>query len=147
MVFEIEQIKSVQWSVEACLQAFLVVGASEWTWRSVLTIASTNLDREPLLNYTQQYNEGDDVKKWRKFTWFILVVQVLFVIWIISGVSAVSDSCDGLTGTDLDICQAGTAVGAGIGIGLILFLWGIVDVILAVIWLVTGRSGNKAQKD
>jgi len=82
------------------------------------------------------------MRNWRKFTWFILAVQALFVVWIISGVSSVSDSCSGLTGSDLDICQAGTAVGASIGVGIILFLWAVVDVILIVIWLVTGRGGR-----
>jgi hypothetical protein len=75
-------------------------------------------------------------------TWFILIVQALFVFWIIAGASSVSDSCAGLTGYDLDFCQAGTAVGASIGIGLIIVLWAFVDVILGVIWLVTGRSSR-----
>lgn len=82
------------------------------------------------------------MKSWRKFTWLILVVQVLFIVWIVTGVSSVSDSCSGLTGTDLDVCQAGTAIGAGIGVGLILVLWAVVDVILLVVWLVTGRNGR-----
>jgi hypothetical protein len=80
------------------------------------------------------------MRNWRKFTWFILIVQVLFVVWIISAGGAVSDSCEGLTGSDLEICQAGTAIGAGIGFTLILILWAIIDVILGVIWLITNRG-------
>jgi len=80
------------------------------------------------------------MKSWRKMTWFILVVQVLFLIWIISGANSAADNCAGLTGDDLTICQAGTAIGASIGIGLIIFLWAIVDVILGVIWLITNRG-------
>lgn len=76
---------------------------------------------------------------WRPMTWIILVVQVLFVIWLIAGINTVSqDTC-----TDseyADACQAGAAIGAGIGIGLIIFLWALVDVILGVIWLVTNKS-------
>ena len=58
----------------------------------------------------------------RKFTWFILAVQVLFLVWIIAGASSVSDNCNGKFGDALDACKAGTAVGASIGI--IIFLWG-----------------------
>ena len=80
------------------------------------------------------------MKNWRKLTWFILAVQVLFVIWIVSGLNSASSSCDGLTGSDLDLCQAGTAIGAGIGVGLVIFLWAFVDIILGLIWLITNRG-------
>lgn len=80
------------------------------------------------------------MKNWRKMTWFILVVQVLFIIWIVAGTSSAASNCDGLVGTDLDVCQAGTAIGAGIGMGIIIFLWAFVDIILGLIWLVTNRG-------
>ena len=85
---------------------------------------------------------GGKMRNWRKMTWFILIVQVLFVIWIVGGASSAADSCTGLSGDDLDICQAGTAIGASIGIGFIIVLWAFVDIILGVIWLVTGRSSR-----
>lgn len=80
--------------------------------------------------------------KWRVFTWVILAVNLLFLIWVISGTSSASSNCNGLTGRALSDCQAGTAVGASIGIGLIIVLWGFVDVILGVLWLVT-RPKNR----
>jgi len=80
------------------------------------------------------------MRNWRKFTWFILVIQVIFVIWIIAGASSASSNCDGLVGDELDICQAGTAIGAGLGIGIIIFLWAFVDIILGLIWLITNRG-------
>ena len=80
------------------------------------------------------------MRNWRKFTWFILVVQVIFVIWIIAGASSASNNCDGLIGDDLDICQAGTAIGASLGIGIIIFLWAFVDIILGLVWLITNRG-------
>ena len=81
------------------------------------------------------------MRSWRKLTWFILVLQVLFVYWIVAGTaSVVNESCVGLTGDDLAICEAGTAIGAGLGIGLIIFLWAAVDIILGIIWLVTNRK-------
>ena len=76
---------------------------------------------------------------WRPLTWVILTVQVLFVIWLIAGINAVSkDTCS--TSEYSDACQAGQAIGAGIGIGIVIFLWALVDVILGVIWLVTNKA-------
>lgn len=80
------------------------------------------------------------MRNWRKFTWFILALQILFIVWIVSGVSEASNSCDGEVGDMLAACEAGVAVGAGIGVGIIIFLWAFVDIILGVIWLITNRG-------
>ena len=80
------------------------------------------------------------MKNWRKLTWFILIVQALFVVWIISAGGSASSNCDGLVGSDLDACQVGTAIGAGLGIGIIIFLWAFIDIILGLIWVVTNRG-------
>lgn len=80
--------------------------------------------------------------KWRAFTWVILVINLLFLVWIIGGVAATSESCEGMTGQELDACEAGTAIGASIGVGIIVFLWFLVDGILGVIWLVTRPKGR-----
>jgi len=102
-------------------------------------LTSIHIDKTQSLSINSEVN----VRNWRKMTWFILIVQVLFLYWIIAGTASVaSESCTGLTGDDLDICQAGTAIGASIGIGLIIVLWAFVDVILGIIWLVTGRSSR-----
>ena len=39
-----------------------------------------------------------------------------------------------------DACKAGTAIGASIGIGMIILLWALIDVILGVIWMVTNKT-------
>lgn len=83
---------------------------------------------------------GGQMRNWRKFTWFILVVQVLFLVWIVAGVGDAANNCDGEVGDALELCQAGTAIGAGIGVGIIIFLWAFVDIILGLIWLVTNRG-------
>lgn len=70
----------------------------------------------------------------RKFSWFILVVNVLFLIWVIAGAAS-------KTGTacteDVALCQSAQEVGKGIGVVLIIVFWAVVDVILGVLWLVT----------
>src|ERR1700733_9653562 len=76
---------------------------------------------------------------WRPLTWVILAVQVLFVIWIISGVNSASkDACP--PDQYSDMCKGAEAVGTGIGIGIIIFLWALIDVILGVVWMVTNKS-------
>ena len=75
----------------------------------------------------------------RIFRWVFLAVQVLFLVWIIAGVSSASGSCDGKVGDALNACQAGTAAGAGLGVALIIFLWAAVDVILGVGYLIFRR--------
>jgi hypothetical protein len=80
------------------------------------------------------------MRGWRKLTWFILAVQVVFLVWIIAGVNEVSDNCAGEVGSAKELCEGATAVGASIGVGLIIFLWIFVDIVLGLIWLITNRG-------
>jgi len=81
--------------------------------------------------------------KWRIMTWVILAFNILMLIWIIAGVAGVADNCAGKTGVELDACEAGTAVGATIGAGMVVGLWVAGDVILGIIWLVTNRKRTR----
>lgn len=47
-----------------------------------------------------------------------------------------------MTGDELDACEAGTAIGASIGVGIIVFFWFLVDGILGILWLVTRPKGR-----
>ena len=78
-------------------------------------------------------------KKRHIFRWVFLAIQVLFLIWIITGISGASDNCEGEVGQALEACQAGTTVGAGIGVALIIGLWVAVDVILGITYLIFRR--------
>ncbi len=79
-------------------------------------------------------------KKRHIFRWVFLAIQVLFLVWIIGGAGSAADNCAGETGQALEACEAGTAVGAGIGVFLILFLWMMVDVILGVGYLIMRKK-------
>lgn len=59
----------------------------------------------------------------RIFMWFFLLSQLPFVAWLISGLTSGGDSCEGLTGDRLSTCEAGTAIGTGIGMALVIGLW------------------------
>ena len=82
-------------------------------------------------------------RKVRVFTWIILAINVLFAIWLISGIVGVSNSeCTG--NLSQESCDAAKSIGGGIGALLIVFLWMAADVILGIIWLVT-RKREPAQ--
>lgn len=94
--------------------------------------------------------------RWRFLTWVILAFNLLMAAWLIFGVSGAVDSADCGNRVDQaaqDACEAGTAVGAGVGGVLIFVLWALGDVILGVIWLITKSSkrdcpgcGHKVKK-
>ena len=84
------------------------------------------------------------MRKLRPLSWIIIVTNILFAWWLIGGVGgAVNESCTGMTGDELSACQAGTAIGAGLGTMFILFFWVVVDIILLVIFLVTNKKGRE----
>jgi hypothetical protein len=67
---------------------------------------------------------GEPRRPPRVFMWVILVINGVFLWWLISAVAGIAEE---------------SASGAGIVFILILLLWALVDVILAVIFLVTRR--------
>lgn len=75
--------------------------------------------------------------RWRKTTWALIVWTAVFGLWAASGIGALGESCAGLTGDDRSICEAGTAIGGGIGLTLIAGLWFVGFVVLAIIWFMT----------
>lgn len=79
---------------------------------------------------TIERTESPPKKRKRIFLWVFLAVQLIFIIWIATGAnSAQSTSCSGLSAQD---CQNAKDVGTTIGVGLIIFLWAAVDVILGL---------------
>ena len=78
--------------------------------------------------------------KWRPFSWVILVINILFLVWIIVGIAASKPTdCGSLTAEQ---CSDVNAVGTGIGVAIIIVFWAMVDVILGVVWLVTRPKGK-----
>ena len=79
-------------------------------------------------------------KRKRIFMWFFLVIQVLFLVWIIAGATSASHSNH--CGSDQD-CQNATDAGTAIGVVLIIVFWAIVDVILGVTYMVVRLSRRR----
>jgi hypothetical protein len=96
---------------------------------------------DPIAVQTQA--EATARKRRHIFRWVFLAIQVLFLVWIIAGAaSSSSASCAGLKGAALHTCHDAGHVGTAIGVGLIIFLWAAVDLILGVGYLVFGRRGR-----
>ena len=88
-------------------------------------------------------------KRRRVFPWVFLAIQALFVIWVIAGAA----SGGGIHAQAVAYCHAhpdqflpfaqcvsdygtGSKAGTAIGIGLIVVLWAVVDIILGVSYAV-----------
>jgi hypothetical protein len=80
--------------------------------------------------------------RWRKATWALLIFNLLILVWIVTGVGAVSNECGGKIGDALTTCQAGTAIGAGLGITFIIILWFIGFIVLGLIWIMSRPKHN-----
>ena len=68
--------------------------------------------------------------------WIFIAFNVLMLIWLISGMSAVSQMTP-----DSDAARAGHAIGAAIGFSMVLGIWVMGDLILGLFVLLT--RGNK----
>jgi hypothetical protein len=77
--------------------------------------------------------------RWRKMTWVLNIWNVIFLIWVIAGVSErASETC--APGDDL--CVSASDAGTAIGVTLIIGLWFIGFLVLTLIWFMTRRPGR-----
>jgi hypothetical protein len=74
------------------------------------------------------------------FAWVVVAINVLFVVWVVTGLLNAGGQCAGLTGDELESCEMGRDIGTGIGVVLVVFFWAAVDLILGVLFLVTRRQ-------
>ncbi|MFE0204593.1 hypothetical protein [Streptomyces sp. NPDC058985] len=95
----------------------------------------------------QQVQPGPAPKKRRRvFLWVFLAVQILFLIWVVSGAASGSGApaeCRGRTGDDLALCEDASDVGTAIGVGLAIALWAAADLILGITWFVFRLAGRR----
>jgi hypothetical protein len=98
-------------------------------------------------------SEDSAMPHWRKATWALVVWNALMLLWVVSGVMNVSSNCAGMTGDALTTCQAGTAIGAGIGVTFIGMIWFVGFIVFSLVWLMSRpskrqcpRCGNDVKK-
>jgi len=73
-------------------------------------------------------------KKPRIFLWVFLVVQVLFIIWIVVGVSGNSSDAIDCGTLSQQACNDVRDVGTGIGVFIIVVVWIIVDFLMGLVY-------------
>jgi len=88
------------------------------------------------------------MKKKRQYhvgMWLFLLLQVLFVVWIISAIAQGAGAPTDCHGLDTKSCNDAESAGTAIGVGLVVALWVAVDVITGMVWLVVhfARRGRQ----
>ena len=84
------------------------------------------------------WRPGAGKRKVHKFTWVIVAINVLFLIWVVFGVQSVANStCT--AGMTQPNCDAAKAISSAIGGLVATLMWCAVDVALGSIWLATQR--------
>ena len=91
------------------------------------------------------------MRNWKKFTWFILLVNLLFLVLAIAvgaSISETPEECQGLTGESLELCKDvfGYVFGGYALLISVFILWAAADLVLGIVWLVTKkRKKNKVE--
>ncbi len=70
----------------------------------------------------------------RIFLWAFMAVQVLFVLWIVTGIASGGGTPSDCAGLDEETCNAAQNIGTGLGVALIVGLWMVVDFLISVIY-------------
>lgn len=74
------------------------------------------------------------MRRWRKMTWLLAVVNLLFLIWVIG---AIADRPSKSCAPGDSLCVNASDAGTGIGVAFIIGFWFVVFIVLALIWLMT----------
>ncbi len=77
---------------------------------------------------------------WRKMTWVVLAWNALMIAFIIIGVAS-NNSTSNCGQLGQQLCNQANQAGTVIGVGIIVVIWVIGDIILGILWLVT--KGNR----
>ena len=69
--------------------------------------------------------------------WLFVGFNILMLIWMVSACAAISNINENVVN---DAQRAGAAIGTGLGMSFLLFIWGFGDVILGMFVLFTRRK-------
>ena len=77
--------------------------------------------------------------RWRKMTWVLNLWNLVFLIWIIAGISdRASKDC----APNDQLCINASDAGTGIGVAVIILLWFLGFIVLALVWPMPRRRGR-----
>ena len=103
----------------------------QWTtpWNGADQQSAYPRSGQPVPPQPQSTAVGHPKKKRRVFLWFFLAMQIGFLIWVITGaMSGSSTHC--AAGTTTVDCHDAHEVGTTIGVGFIILLWALADIII-----------------
>jgi len=92
---------------------------------------------------SQQHEHPPAKKKRRIFLWVFLAVQLLFLVWIIAGITSAGGDPTDCGTLSTEACNDAESVGTGIGVVLIVVIWMVVDFFLAVIYGIYRLASRK----
>lgn len=69
--------------------------------------------------------------------WLFIAFNIIMILWMVTSCMAVGDVSANATN---DAERAGAAIGAGLGMTFLLFVWGVGDLILGMFVLFTRRK-------
>lgn len=75
-------------------------------------------------------------KKRRWFMWTFLAIQALFLIWVIAGARSGAGTPDDCGTLSQQSCNDAQNTGTAIGVGLVILLWAITDIILGITYAI-----------
>jgi hypothetical protein len=78
----------------------------------------------------------------RVVTWAILIWTAVMAVGILAAALGIGGDCAGLTGGELSACRDDAWVRGGIGLTLLVLLWGVVALPLAIVWLMSRPKEN-----
>jgi hypothetical protein len=68
--------------------------------------------------------------------WFFLAVQVAFLLWVIFGARTGAGQPSDCGTLDAKTCNDAANTGTAIGVGLVIILWAVTDIILGITYAV-----------
>jgi len=80
---------------------------------------------------------------WRIATYVVLAFNLLMLVWVISGAASAAGQPQHCHHLSAKLCNEASDTGTAVGVGILIFLWALGDVILGVIWLVTNRKKTR----
>ncbi|MDI3403839.1 hypothetical protein [Streptomyces cavernicola] len=75
-------------------------------------------------------------KRRRVFLWVFLAIQLLFLVWVITGAASAGGTPEDCGSLDTTTCNEAENFGTALGVGLIIALWAAADVILGITYAV-----------
>lgn len=73
----------------------------------------------------------------RFMKWLLLGFNLLMIVWIIAGIASNNNSTADCGTLSAEACDAAGDVGTTIGVGILIVLWALGDIILGVLYLIS----------